>query len=268
MARETGAPDSGDATVERLTAFAVRMADAVRPVVRRHFRSRIAIETKADSSPVTLADREAETTARSLIAETYPDHGIVGEEFGALREDAEHVWIIDPIDGTKAFITGKPLFGTLIALQQAGVPTIGVIDMPALDERWIGTDGKPTTFNGRVATTRECPSLSAALLATTTPDMFVGENEAAFQRIRASVGACHYGGDCYNYALLASGFIDLVVEAQLQTYDFMALVPVIAGAGGIITDWQGRPLGPGSDGRVVAAGDRRIHAAAIERLNA
>src|SRR5690606_16458625 len=122
------------------------------------------------------------------------------------------------IDGTKAFITGKPLFGTLIALQQAGVPTIGVIDMPALDERWIGTDGKPTTFNGRVATTRECPSLSAALLATTTPDMFVGENEAAFQRIRASVGACHYGGECYNYTLMASWCIYHVVEAQLQNY--------------------------------------------------
>src|SRR5690606_3652702 len=149
------------------------------------------------------------------------------------------------------------------ALQRAGVPTIGVIDMPALDERWIGVAGKPTTFNGQTAATRPCPSLSEALLATTTPDMFVGENEAACARIRSGVGACHYGGDCYNYALLASGFLDLVVEAQLQTYDFMALVPVIAGAGGIVTDWQGRPLGPASDGRVVAAGDRRIHAAAV-----
>lgn len=267
MAKRAGAAASGDATVERLTAFAVQLADAVRPVVRQHFRSRIAIETKADASPVTLADREAETAARDLIGKTYPDHGIVGEEFGALREDAEHVWIIDPIDGTKAFITGKPVFGTLIALQRAGVPTIGLIDMPALDERWIGAPGAPTRFNGQSAATRACPSLPEALLATTTPDMFVGENGAAFDRIRSSVGACHYGGDCYNYALLASGFIDLVVEAQLQTYDFMALVPVIAGAGGIITDWQGRPLGPGSDGRVVAAGDRRVHAAAIERLN-
>lgn len=255
-------------TVERLLQFAGRLADTARPILRRHFRSPIAVESKADASPVTAADREVETAIRGLIEAEFPDHGIVGEEFGTVRADAELVWVIDPIDGTKAFITGKPLFGTLIAVHHGGIPLVGLIDMPVLGERWAAASGVPTAFNGVPARTRSCGSLEQALLATTTPEMFGGEDAAAFARVRGDVASCHYGGDCYNYALLASGFLDLVIEAQLKTYDFMALAPVIAEAGGIITDWQGNPLGPNSDGRVVAAGDRRVHAAAIDRLGA
>lgn len=255
-------------TVERLLQFTGRLADTARPILRRHFRSPIAVESKADASPVTAADREVETAIRGLIEAEFPDHGIVGEEFGTVRADAELVWVIDPIDGTKAFITGKPLFGTLIAVHHGGIPLVGLIDMPVLGERWAAASGVPTAFNGVPARTRSCGSLEQALLATTTPEMFGGEDAAAFARVRGDVASCHYGGDCYNYALLASGFLDLVIEAQLKTYDFMALAPVIAEAGGIITDWRGSPLGPNSDGRVVAAGDRRVHAAAIDRLGA
>jgi inositol-phosphate phosphatase/L-galactose 1-phosphate phosphatase/histidinol-phosphatase len=205
---------------------------------------------------------------RQLIAARFPAHGIFGEEFGREREEAELTWVLDPIDGTKSFISGIPLFGTLIALTHGGRPVLGVIDQPILGERWLGARGHPTLFNGAPARTRACASLAAATLYSTAPElMFKDADAAGFERLRAAVKFARAGGDCYAYAQLASGFIDLVVEGGLKPYDYCALVPVIEGAGGVITDWEGRVLTLGSDGRVVACGDPRLAAAVRAKLS-
>jgi histidinol-phosphatase len=251
---------------EAFTALAVRLADAVRPVVMRYFRHGVAFDVKSDASPVTIADREAEATMRRMIEEAFPDHGILGEEHGAVRLDARHVWVLDPIDGTKSFVTGKPLFGTLIALLEDGRPILGIIDMPALGERWVGVDGRPTTFNGTNVRTRSCDGLDRAFLYATSPQMFLDANWDAFERLRQRCYTSVYGADLYAYGLLSAGTVDIVCEASLQPYDYCAVVPVIQGAGGVITDWQGAPLGLHSDGRVVAAGDQRTHDAARSAL--
>jgi inositol-phosphate phosphatase/L-galactose 1-phosphate phosphatase/histidinol-phosphatase len=244
-------------------ALATRLADAARAVVMKYYRTAVAIDDKADSSPVTIADREAEQAMRALIEAAHPNHGIVGEELGAVRADADYVWVLDPVDGTKAFITGKPLFGILIALLHRGRPVVGIIDHPALGERFLGVAGRPTFYNGKPARTRACPSLEKAWLYATSPEMFRAGPEAdAFQRLKKRVKHPVYGAECYAYGLLAAGFVDLVVEATMKPMDYCALVPVVEGAGGVITDWQGAALGLGSSGQVIAAGDAKLHAAA------
>lgn len=253
-------------------AFAVaavaaeRMADAVRPIVLSYYRGNVPTDEKADLTPVTAADRDAETRIREMIEEAFPGHGILGEEHGSVRLDAENVWVLDPIDGTKSFITGKPLFGTLIALVHRGRPVVGIIDAPALDERWVGVEGKRTTLNGAAVNVRPCAQLGGAWLYATAPEMFVGSDSAAFERLRDSCRGVVYGADCYAYGLLANGTVDLVCEASTKPYDYCALVPVVSGAGGVISDWGGQPLGLGSDGRVLAAGDAAAHAAALQIL--
>ena len=247
-------------------AFADRLAEAAGAVSRRYFRQAIAVDDKADTSPVTIADREAEAAMRALIAEHYPDHGILGEEHGSDRTDAEFVWVLDPIDGTKSFISGIPLFGTLIALLHEGRPVLGVIDQPISHERWRGLSGQPTTFNGKKIRARPCGALGAATLFAGSPDQYRGKDADAVARLIASVKLTRYNGDCYVYGLIASGFVDCVVEAGLKPYDFCAILPVIEGAGGVMTDWDGHNLGLASDGRVVAAGDHRLHALARARL--
>jgi inositol-phosphate phosphatase/L-galactose 1-phosphate phosphatase/histidinol-phosphatase len=253
---------------EVFLAFAERLADAGAAVARRYFRTPVGVDDKADQSPVTIADREAEAAIRALIREAYPDHGIVGEEHGAERPGAEHVWVIDPIDGTRSFITGRPTFGTILALLRDGRPILGIIEQPALGERWVGARGRPTTHNGRPVRTRECPDLAHAVLSTTSPHFFEDGPAAAFERVRRACRMTMYGGDCYIYGLLASGFGDLVIEATLKAHDFLPLVCVLEGAGGLITDWRGAPLTLESDDKVVAAGDRRAHAAALALLTA
>ena len=250
-------------------AFAHELADAAGAVIRRYYRTPVAVDVKSDASPVTIADRETEEVLRGLIRARYPGHGVAGEEFGAERPDAEHVWHLDPIDGTKSFIVGRPLFGTLIALVHAGRPVLGVIDQCILAERWVGAAGAPSTWNGRPIRVRACPALRDAVLSTTSPRIFRAPGDrAGFARVEDTVRLPMYGGDCYGYGLLALGLVDLIVEAELDPYDFMALVPVIEGAGGLITDWQGRALSAASDGRVLAAGDARVHAEARQRLDA
>ena len=239
-------------------ALAEKLADTARAVILSYFRKPLNIDTKEDKTPVTLADREAERAMRGLIESAFPDHGILGEEYGSVRTDAEFVWTLDPIDGTKSFITGVPLFGTLIALLKEGQPIIGIIDMPVLDERWVGCLQRPTTFNAKQVSVRSCASIGDAWLYATTPHMFEGDDFQAFERVRKQTHCTLYGADCYAYGLLASGTCDLVIEATMGIYDFCALVPVITGAGGVMTDWQGRPLGLESDGRVVAAGEESI----------
>lgn len=237
-------------TLDDDIALAQALADAAGAAIRPYFRARYGLEIKADASPVTQADREAEAAIRALIGRERPEDGIVGEEYGAHRADAERVWVLDPIDGTRAFIAGRPTFGTLIALLVEGRPVLGIIDQPVAGERWVGAAGQPTLFNGAPARTRSCGALSRALFATTAP-WFCGE----FEALRAASGDTVLGGDCYNYGLLASGHVDLVVEDSLKLHDWAALLPVIEGAGGRMTDWSGLPLVPDSGGQVVAVGD-------------
>jgi inositol-phosphate phosphatase / L-galactose 1-phosphate phosphatase / histidinol-phosphatase len=246
--------------------LALRLADAAGAAIRPHFRQKIAVDEKPDHTPVTIADREAERAMRALIEAHCPEHGIIGEEYGRVREDAEFVWVLDPIDGTKSFISGVPLFGTLIALCREGRPVLGVLDQPVSRERWVGATGRESRFNGAPIHCRTCPGLAGATLFATTPDMFTGGNAAAFARLSGAVKLTRYGGDCYAYGLLAAGFVDLVCEAQLKPYDFCAMVPIVEAAGGVATDWRGGPLNLAADGRVVVAGDRRAHRAALPLL--
>jgi len=253
---------------DELVAFAGRLAEASGPVIRKYFRTPIGVEDKADWSPVTIADRETETAVRALIEREYPDHGIIGEEHGATKPGASHQWVIDPIDGTKAFITGKPMFGTLVALLRDGIPILGMIDQPVTRERWLGATGHASTFNGSPARVRACPELAKAVVNSTHPDQFRKPPAERFWRVASTSKLSLFGGDCYAYGLLAIGHIDLVIEYGLKLYDFAALVPVVQGAGGIMSDWQGRPLTGSSQGDVIAAGDERTHRQALDRLAA
>ena len=248
--------------------FAHRLADAAGAVVRRYYRTPVAVEQKGDATPVTVADREAERVMRDLIRATWPEHGIEGEEHGRERMDAELVWCLDPIDGTKSFVTGRPLFGTLISLVHGGRPVLGIIDQCILKERWVGVEGRRSLWNADEIRVRPCPELSRAVLYTTSPDLFRTPDErAGFARVAAAVRQPMYGGDCYAYGLLAMGFADVIVEAGLQAHDFCALVPVVEGAGGRMTDWEGRALTASSDGRVLAAGDERVLNEALTLIN-
>jgi inositol-phosphate phosphatase / L-galactose 1-phosphate phosphatase / histidinol-phosphatase len=253
--------------LDQLLALAGELADAAGAAIRPAFRTRFAVDDKPDLTPVTAADRAAESAMRRLIEARFPDHGIIGEEFGRVREAAEFVWVLDPIDGTKSFISGVPLFGTLIALTEHGRPLLGIIDQPISRERWVGAAGRPTVLNGTPIHCRACPNLSTATLFATTPDMFKGQDAAAFARVSAAAKLVRFGADCYAYGLVAAGFVDLVVEASLKAYDFCPMVAIVEGAGGVASDWQGRPLNLASDGRVVIAGDPRAHAAALALLD-
>ncbi|XP_057966174.1 bifunctional phosphatase IMPL2, chloroplastic [Malania oleifera] len=261
--------------LDRFVHVANELADAAGEVIRGYFRRRFEILEKDDLSPVTIADQAAEESMVSIILENFPSHAIYGEEKGWRSEEksTDFVWVLDPIDGTKSFITGKPLFGTLIALLHKGKPILGIIDQPVLRERWIGISGRKTTLNGQEVSTRTCAKLSEAYLYTTSPHLFSGNAEEAFARVRSKVKVPLYGCDCYAYALLASGFVDLVIESGLKPYDFLSLIPVIEGAGGVITDWKGRQLywEASSDSRptsfnVVAAGDEQLHQQAVDSL--
>jgi inositol-phosphate phosphatase/L-galactose 1-phosphate phosphatase/histidinol-phosphatase len=247
--------------------LALRLADAAGAVIRGYFRTPVTVHDKPDASPVTIADREAELAMRRLINQAERTHGILGEEYGAENVQAEWLWVLDPVDGTKAFITGKPSFGTLIALLHRGEAVLGIIDQPVLGERWLGVVGRPSTLNGQPIRARACPRLDLAALYATAPEMFTGTDARAWKELHGRVKLPRYGADCYAYGLLAAGFVDLVVESSLQPYDYLALIAVIEGAGGLITDWRGNRLGLASDGRVVAAGDGRAHAAALEVLH-
>lgn len=244
--------------------IAQRLADAARSVLQGYYRKPIPIDAKSDASPVTQADRDAESAMRDILRRAAPDHGVIGEEFGADNADAEFVWVLDPLDGTRAFISGKPTFGTLIGLAHKGAPALGVIDMPILNERWIGGMGMATTLNGAGAWTRNCTNLRQARIGTTSPEIFADpERIEAFSGLRRQVLDCNYGGDCYAYGLLASGWLDIVMESTLQPHDFMAIAPVIASAGGVMTDWAGQTLTLASSGDVLASGDPSLHGAAL-----
>ncbi|MEQ1509871.1 MAG: inositol monophosphatase family protein [Sphingopyxis sp.] len=242
------------------SALAQRLADAAGAAIRPYFRGDIGLEHKDDASPVTLADRAAEAAMRRILTAERPRDGIIGEEYGKEREGASRQWVLDPIDGTTSFVAGRAIFGTLIALCQDGFPILGIIDQPVVHERWVGAVGQPTLFNGKPVQSRACRALDDALLATSGPQYFSTHDGEHFMALAAKTAHRRmiFGGDCYNYGLLASGHVDLVVEAGLKLHDFAALVPVVEGAGGMMCDWNGLPLNAtsaDSGGHVIALGD-------------
>lgn len=254
-------PSLGQAEVDTFLEFASQLADAARPIALSYFRTPLDVISKRDESPVTIADRSIEAELRRMIEARFPEHGIYGEEMGAKPGDS-FTWVIDPIDGTKSFITGFPLFGTLISLAYDQRPFLGLIDVPPLRERWAGIPGK-SLFQGAAAATSGRKTLSDSRFYTTSPDMFRGEEAQLYERLSGECALRRFGGDCYIYGLLASGHCDAVLETGLQPYDYMALVPVVAGAGGVISDWNGAELGLSSDGHVLAAATPELHEEAL-----
>ena len=238
-------------------ALAHRLADAARDAIRPHFREPVTAERKGDATPVTIADRAAEEAMRRILTAEVPQDGVHGEEFGVSEGRSNRQWVLDPVDGTCAFLAGRATFGTLIALLVDGFPVLGMIDQPILGERWLGLAGQPTTLNGTPVSTRPCRELADATLATTGPQYFTQDEGDQFMALAQKTDHKRMvmGGDCYNYALLATGFVDVVCESGLKLHDFAALVPVVEGAGGMMCDWNGEPLHAASDGHVLALGD-------------
>nr|WP_240488670.1 histidinol-phosphatase [Labilithrix luteola] len=263
---------SMEPSMDEFVLFANRLADASGEAIRPWFRIKLDVTDKgtgrAGFDPVTEADRQAELVQRQLIKETYPRHGILGEEHGPEPGEDYHTWVLDPIDGTRAFICGMPQWGTLIALNDGTSPILGVLDQPVTRERWVGRTGR-TDFvsEGRTTqiSTRACADIASAIVTTTHPTGYFTKPESdAFQEIAAAAKMTRYGGDCYAYGLLAMGFVDLVIESALKPWDVQALIPIVEGAGGLFTSWTGGDAQNG--GRVIAAGDPRVHAQALEIL--
>jgi len=238
--------------MQEFITLANMLADEAGNIVRKYYRSALDVETKNDDSPVTIADREVEKRLREIIESKRPEDGILGEEFGIKESQNGLVWVLDPIDGTKSFVIGRPTFGTLIALCEEDKPVLGIIDQPILKERWIG-DGQKTRFNDQIVRTYLCQSLNTARCASTTPEMFRDTGPVYKNLPRGHTLA--WGGDCYIYGLMASGFVDVIIEADMHPYDYLAHVPIIQGAGGHISDWSGKPLTLKSDGQVIAVGN-------------
>jgi myo-inositol-1(or 4)-monophosphatase len=251
--------------------FVDELAAVSGETIRPFFRSALGVENKSRSGgfdPVTAADRAAEAAMRALINRTFPEHGVVGEELGADRPDAEYVWVLDPIDGTKSFICGLPAWGTLIALTRRGLPIYGMMHQPFTREHFSG-DGHGARYRGpagdRALQVRPCASLGDAIMLTTSPLLMNEADRQAFRRVEEAVRLSRYGGDCYAYCVLAAGHVDLLIETELKPHDVLALIPIIEGAGGIITTWDnGRPH---NGGRIIAAGDKRVHEHAMALLN-
>ncbi len=246
---------------------AIHAADQARSITRKWFRADMEVVSKQDRTPVTIADQKTEQVIKDIILGHHPQHGFFGEETGQQLNDAEWQWVIDPIDGTKSFATGMPTFGTLISLLHNQAPVLGIIDHPILDERWIGIQGRQTTHNGKACGVRSTDSIRDATVYTTTIDMF---NETTGKQAHSLTTSCKFrvfGGDCYVYGLLASGYNDIVCEADLKPYDYFALIPVISGAGGLITDWQGNALTMESNGEALATANESLHRQALAILN-
>lgn len=255
-----------------LRAVAEEIADAAREVTLRYFRAdSLPVDNKetAGFDPVTEADREAEQAMRAILAKRRPEDAIYGEEFGKTKGQSGLTWVLDPIDGTRAFISGAPSWGVLIGLDAGQGPVLGVIDQPYIGERFMGGFGRAHLQRGnetRRITVRKCGALADATLMTTFPEVGIKAEEAAFKKVSSRCRLTRYGLDCYAYALLAMGKIDIVIEAQLKAYDVQGPIGVVEGAGGIVTNWQGQPAHNG--GQLIAAGDPEIHAEALKILNA
>ena len=256
-------------TAVDFTGFVDRLASASGDTILPFFRTSLTVDNKKTGGfdPVTAADRAAEDAMRALIRKNFPAHGILGEEYGSEHAEAEYVWVLDPIDGTKSFISGMVAWGTLIGLMRFGEPVFGMMHQPFVRERFTG-DGGAARYRGpagdRALHVRPCASLGEAVLFTTSPLLMEPDDRAIFQRVENAVKLSRYGGDCYAYCMLAAGHIDLVIETEIKPHDIVPLIPIITGAGGIITTWENGPAQGG--GRIVAAGDKRVHEAALELL--
>ena len=251
------------------TSFVDKLATASGETILPFFRTALTVENKLlrGFDPVTAADRAAEDAMRNLIRAAFPEHGILGEEYGSEHTDAEYIWVLDPIDGTKSFISGMVAWGTLIGLMRFGEPVYGMMHQPFTRERFTGDSGA-AHYRGpagdRDLHVRKCESLSDAVLFTTSPLLMNAADRASFVKVENKAKLSRYGGDCYAYCMLAAGQLDLVIETELKPHDIVALIPIIVGAGGIVTTWEGGP--PQAGGRIIAAGDARTHAAALELL--
>ena len=251
-----------------LMQFAASVADAARRTSLRYFRAGAELLIKADGSPVTVADRETERVIRELLSQSYPQHAVMGEEHGWTRTDQPFTWVVDPIDGTKSYLAGAPTFGMLLALLYDGTPVLGIIDIPALDERWCGVVGQATTMDDQPVTTRACAGVEQAVLTIISPDKLEGDARTAVDTLSRMARVRRYSSDGYSHALLASGYVDMVVAVGQQPFDYLAVVPVVEGAGGCITDWAGKPLGLDSDGRILVTGTPELHRDALNVLRA
>ena len=257
-------PDIPD--LDRIAGLAAGLNALSRPVVAEWFRSSPEIAKKADRSPVTIVDTSVETALREAIASEFPGHGIIGEEEGPTEGDGEFTWVIDPIDGTRAFSCGNPLFGTLVAVLFRGRPVVGVIDLPAMDQCWVGVEGRPTLLNGEEANTAAVENLGEARTATTGIH-YLEDDAPRFARLAELSRVVGYGGDCANYAHLASGWCDIVAESNLKAHDIMAAVPVVTGAGGCLTQWDGAEITlDGYDGTALATAGSELHRQAVDAL--
>ena len=249
-----------------LLQAAIDISGAAAPIPMRYFRSAVAVEDKADESPVTIADRETEAAIRQAIGARFPSHGIFGEEFGKQNTEADHTWIIDPIDGTRSFICGVPLFGMLLGILHKGEAIAGVIRMPALSECYAGCRGAGATLNGRQVRCRQLDDVANSRIFINEANRLVEREPQRLQRLMGLGRVRRFSNDCYPFALLAAGEIDAVVDFDLQPYDYLPVVPVVEAAGGIITDWKGARLGLGSDGSVAAASNPALHRELMDRL--
>lgn len=248
-------------------SFAESLADASRAMLLKASQQLPEITIKADASYVTTTDKAVEEKLREMIVARYPDHGIFGEEFENINTDAEFVWVLDPIDGTAAFIAGIPVYGTLIALAWNGKPYIGVIDHPLTDDRWTGVNNTSAFHNGKPVTTRVCETLASAYVTCSNPDFMSPGQLARFTTLRKHVTYVQYGGSCFAYGVLASGRSDFAIDAGLDAFDIYACAAIIQGAGGIVTSWDGAELSFDMDGTVLAAGDKSRLQEAINKLN-
>ena len=271
LAVMTATPSSTE--ISDLTTFAEELADLSGKAILPHFREKILIHNKLGEGgfdPVTEADREAERVIRARIKLRFPSHGVMGEEYGHETGTSPYTWVVDPVDGTRAFMCGMAQWGTLIALNDGERPIVGVLDQPYTRERWVASNGHTRFRHAHGETlslkTRPCSNLKEAVLSTTSPvGYFSDAEQKAFWALSAQARLTRFGGDCYAYGLLAMGFIDVIVESTLQPWDIQALIPIIENAGGVVTTWDGGPAQDG--GRVVACGDAKLHAAVLEALS-
>lgn len=252
---------------KELFSFANTLADVSGGILRHGFNSVHNVRRKYDLSPVTQMDIDIETRVRSMIEEKFPEHGIIGEELGRVRENAEYQWVIDPIDGTKSFIAGYPIFTTLISLLHNGVPILGIINQPILHERWAAISGQATLYNNSpLNILNNSRKLAQATIATTSIEYFSTEQADKFAKLRLSAANSILGGDGYAYAMLTKLKLDMVLDVAMKLYDFCALVPIIEGVGGVISDWSGNPLTASSTGDVIASASKNLHSEAIKFL--
>ena len=248
-------------------SFAETLADTSRAMLMTASHKLPEVTVKADASYVTTTDKAIEKKLREMIISRYPEHGIFGEEFENLNTDAEYVWVLDPIDGTAAFVAGIPVYGTLIALAWKGKPFIGVIDHPMTDDRWTGVNNTCAFHNGKPVRTRSCDTLASAYVTCSNCDFMSPSQLAQFTKVRKQVAYVQYGGSCFAYGVLASGRSDFAIDAGLEAFDIYACAAIIQGAGGVVTSWNGADLSFNMDGTVLASGDKTRLKEVINQLS-